>query len=132
VKRRSLVLRSVYALCLLGATWNHTAILFRHGLFWDYAGVPLASAVFWTMLTVLDPAAVVLLFVRTNAGVTATIVIIVVDVVHNLWVQTLYARPLLDAVVTSPPLIEQILFMIFVLCTAPFAWRTRQGMAADS
>lgn len=121
--RRSLVLRTVYALCLLGATYNHAATIFQHGLFWDYGGVPRASAAFWTMLAVLDPAAVVLLFVRPNAGVAATAAIIIVDVIHNLWIGARYFPSLLDGL-AHPQVIAQIVFMLFVVVTAPFAWIT--------
>ncbi len=98
-------------------------MLARHGLFWDYGGMPKASAVFWTSLTLIDPAAAVLLLLRPNFGVVATAIIIVADVLHNLWITARYYPPLLHGVMTSPPMIEQIIFMIFVLATAKFAWR---------
>ncbi len=120
---RGLGLRLIYALCLLGATYNHAAMLARHGLFWDYGGMPKASAVFWTSLTLIDPAAAMLLLLRPNFGVVATAIIIVADVLHNLWITARYYPPLLRGVMTSPPMIEQIIFMIFVLATAKFAWR---------
>jgi hypothetical protein len=84
--RRSLGIRVIYAVCLLGAAFNHASILVAHGVFWDYGGMPKASAVFWTALTVIDPAAAVLLFLRPNAGIATTAAIIVVDVIHNLGV----------------------------------------------
>lgn len=127
-KRRSLVLRTVYALCLLGATYNHASTLFQHGLFWDYGGVPRASATFWTMLVVLDPAAVILLFTRPNAGVAATAAIIIVDVIHNLWIQARFFPPLLHGL-AAPQMVEQIAFMVFVVITAPFAWMAKQRTA---
>jgi hypothetical protein len=124
-EQRRLGLRSIYAVCLLGATYNHASMLARHGILWDYGGVPQASAIFWTALTVIDPAAVVLLFIRPNAGVVATAVIIVADVIHNLWITAHYFPPMLHGVADSPAMIEQIVFMIFVLATAKFAWRPR-------
>ena len=60
----SLVLRTVYALCLLGATYNHATAIVQYGLFWDHGGIPIASTVFWTTLVVIDPAAIILLFAR--------------------------------------------------------------------
>ncbi len=122
-EQRRLGLRTIYALCLLGATYNHASMLAQHGIFWDYGGVPKASAIFWTSLTVIDPAAAVLLFARPNAGVIATAVIIIADVIHNLWITARYFPPMLPGVATSPAMIEQIIFMIFVLATAKFAWR---------
>lgn len=128
-KRRSLVLRTVYALCLLGATYNHAITVFQHGLLWDYGGFPRASATFWTMLVVLDPVAVILLFTRPNAGVAATAAIIIVDVIHNLWIEARYFPPLLHALAGAPQVLEQIAFMVFVVITAPFACKVRQRTA---
>jgi len=122
-RRLSLIVRAIYALCLAGATFNHATGIAQHGLFWDHGGLPKASAVFWTTLVVLDPAAVILLFVRPNAGIAATAIIIVVDVAHNLWIEAHYFPPLIQALRGAPQLMEQIAFMIFVLVTAPFAWR---------
>ncbi len=121
-QRRSLILRVIYALCLLGATANHWAILLQHGLYWDYGGFPVATAIFWTSLSFLDPAAVVLLFARPNAGVAATIAIIVTDVIHNLWIEARYFPPLLRTLVQAPGVMAQIAFMLFVLATASRAW----------
>jgi hypothetical protein len=115
----------IYALCLLGATYNHASMLVAHGLFWDYGGMPKASAAFWTALTVIDPAAAVLLFLRPNAGIIATAAIIIVDVIHNLWITARYFPPLLDGLSDSSAVIEQIMFMVFVIASAPFAWKRR-------
>lgn len=123
--RSGLILRIIYALCLLGATYNHWAIIVRHGLFWDYDGLPVASAIFWTSLAFLDPAAVVLLWRRPRAGVAATIAIIVVDVIHNLWILARYDPPLSRALLAAPGVIAQIVFMVFVLTTAHIAARSR-------
>jgi hypothetical protein len=127
VRRRSVVLRAIYALCLLGATYNHAVIVAEHGVWWDYGGFPRTTAMFWTSLTLIDPAAAVLLFLRPNAGIVATATIIVVDVIHNLWVEARYFPPLLDALARAPQLIEQIGFMLFVLTTAGIAWTPAPG-----
>jgi len=71
-QRRSLALRTIYALCLLGAIYNHRSEIIRHGLLWDHGGFPGFATTFWTMLAVLDPTAVILLFVRPKLGVAAT------------------------------------------------------------
>ncbi len=124
-RRWGLILRIIYALCLLGATYNHWVIIVRHGLLWDYDGLPVVSAIFWTSLAFLDPAAVVLLWRRPRAGVAATIAIIVVDVVHNLWILARYYPPVLRALLETPGVIAQIVFMVFVLATARIACRSR-------
>ena len=124
-QRRSLVLRLVYAICLLGATYNHWANIFQHGFLWDHGGFPRASTLFWTMLAALDPIAAILLFTRPNAGVAATAAIIIADVIHNVWIEARYFPPLLHGLADAPQVIEQIAFMMFVTITAPLAWMRR-------
>lgn len=126
---RSLILRSVYALCLAGATYNHWSAIYHHGLDWDYGGFPRASATFWTALAFVDPAAVILLCVRPNIGIALTIGIIVTDVTHNIWIQARYFPPLLEALASSPRVVEQIVFMGFVLVSSPFAWAAKRQNA---
>ena len=77
------------------------------------------------MLAFIDPAAVILLFVRPNAGVAATSAIIVTNVIHNVWIQARYFPPLLQALAASPQVVEQIAFMVFVVATGPLAWSDR-------
>ena len=121
-------LRAIYALCLAGATYNHLSTFLKHGLFWDYGGVPPASAAFWTALTVVDPVAIVLLFVTPNVGVSATAAIIIADVIHNVWITQRQYPSLLFGLRQSPAVVEQIGFMIFVMATAPWA-RRRASLA---
>ncbi|WP_028967462.1 hypothetical protein [Sphingomonas phyllosphaerae] len=127
--RSPLVLRTIYALCLLGATYNHWVIIVRHELLWDYDGLPVVSAIFWTSLAFLDPAAVLLLWRRPRAGVAATMAIIVVDVIHNLSIMALYYPPLSRTLLETPGVIAQIVFMVFVLGTARIA--TPRGERAN-
>lgn len=128
--RRSLILRTIYALFLLGATYNHWYAIYHHGLHWDYGGFPKGSATFWTALAFFDPAAVILLFARPNVGIGLTIGIIVTDVIHNVWIQAHYFPPLLQSLADSPMVIEQIAFMVFVLVSSPFAWTMERQTAA--
>lgn len=120
-RRRSVILRTIYALCLAGATFNHATNVAEHGLFWDYGGFPRASTIFWTALTAIDPLAIVLLLLRPNLGVLATAAIIVVDVIHNVWITARYFPPLLHGLAGAPAVLEQIGFMIFVLGTVHWA-----------
>ena len=55
-------IRFVYVLCLSGATINHIRSLLNDGWLPDHLRV--ASALYWSSLTLLDPLAVVLLFAR--------------------------------------------------------------------
>ena len=115
----SFALRAFYALCLAGAGYNHAMMNLAHGLAWDYGGVPLGSSMFWTSLTLLDPLAALLLFVRPRPGVALTVAIIVIDVVHNSWLSHyLGVRPSIEYV-------AQVAFLVFVLLTAKTAWRVQ-------
>src|SRR2546429_107534 len=78
-------LRVIYAICMLGGASTHAAMLWQHGLFWDYGGVPQLTQVYWTSLTFLDPLVATLLFVYPRVGLVATLAIISSDVAHNLW-----------------------------------------------
>jgi hypothetical protein len=118
--RRSLVIRAFFALCLLGATFNHARAIATHGLLWDYgygSDAMLASKIFWASLTLLDPLAVLLLFVRPRVGLALTVAIIVCDVLHNgyyvarhgQWLATFY--------------VLQVAFCVAVLALTPLAAR---------
>ena len=54
--------------------------------------------------------------------------IIVVDVVHNLWITAHYALPhrFLITVTTDPFVISQVAFLLFVAVTTPIAWTRAQ------
>ena len=132
MSRRSLIIRSIWAACLLLAGANHARILLRHGLFWDYGGVGPASAVYWSSLTLLDPLAAALLFVRPKVGIVLTMVIIVTNVAHNLTVtaQSAPEGEFLARVVSNPFIISQIGFMLFVAATARIAWSGAENSRA--
>jgi hypothetical protein len=116
--RRSLVIRAFFALCLLAATFNHARAIAAHGPLWDYgygADAMLASKIFWASLTLFDPLAALLLFVRPRAGLALTVAIIVCDVLHNgyyvarhgQWLATFY--------------VSQVAFCVAVLALTPLA-----------
>jgi hypothetical protein len=98
--------------------------LLQQGLFWDYGGVGWGSAAYWSSLTILDPIAAALLFVRPKAGIISTIGIIVTNVVHNLTLTAQYAPhgEFLTRVASNPFTVSQIGFMLFVGATAHIAW----------
>src|SRR5690349_17896598 len=124
MERRSLITRSVWAACLLLAWLNHVRILLQNGLFWDYGGVGWASAIYWSSLTVLDPLVAVLLLVRPRVGIAGAIVLIATNVAHNLAVTAQHAPEgqFLARVASSPFIISQIGFLLFVGVTARIAW----------
>jgi hypothetical protein len=123
MRRPGLWIRIVYALCLAGATVNHVRALLAHGWLPDH--LPAATALYWSSLAVLDPLAVVLLFVRPRAGIALTLVIIMSNVAHNLWF--IAAHPLRGSfvadVASSPFMLSQIAFLAFVAATARIAWK---------
>jgi hypothetical protein len=122
--RSGRLIRSLYAICLLAAASTHAYALIQHGVFWDYGGAPFASAVFWTSLTVLDPAAATLLLLARRSGVVLTVAIIVVDVVHNAFfaASDLIARHAAFDLLQNWMLTSQVVFMGFVLATVSTAW----------
>src|SRR5688500_5430349 len=83
------MLRIVYALCLAGATCTHVVLHVRHGVLLgglEGFGVPLASRYYWSSLTLLDPLAALLMFIRPRVGLALAGGIIVRDVAHNRWI----------------------------------------------
>ena len=119
------MIRGIWALCLLIGSANHARILLKHGLLWDYGGANPASAVYWSSLTLLDPLVAVLLFVRPRVGILATFVLMVTNVAHNVAITAHYTPPdqLLARVTAEPYLVSQIIFLLFVVMSAPLAWR---------
>lgn len=124
MQRGSLIVRSIWAACLLIGGVNHARILLEHGLFWDYGGVGLASAAYWSSLTILDPTAAALLFVRPKLGVPTTILLIVTNVIHNLAITARFVPEgeFLTRVASDPFILSQIGFMLCVGATARIAW----------
>jgi hypothetical protein len=124
VQRGSLIVRCIWAACLLIGGANHARTLLRHGIFWDYGGVAWGSAAYWSSLTILDPLVAVLLFVRPRVGIVSTVILIVTNVIHNLAVTAHYAPEGEFLTRASHPfVISQIGFMLFVGATARIAWR---------
>lgn len=124
MKRGSLIVRSLWAACLLIGGINHARILLLHGLSWDYGGVGWASAAYWSSLTILDPLVAALLFIRPRTGIAATILLIVTNVIHNLAVTARFVpEGEFLARAADPFLLSQIAFMLFVAATARTAWK---------
>jgi hypothetical protein len=116
--------RTIYAFCLFGATTTHALTIMRHGLIWDYGGVPWPTAVYWTTLAVADPAAIGLLFLRPRWGVIATALIIVTDVIHNTWFvmhEGEFGGPR-RWILANIPFLLQVAFLVFVAATIRRAW----------
>jgi hypothetical protein len=127
-----LLIRIVYALCLGGATFNHVRSVLDHGWLPEY--LPVASALYWSSLTFLDPLAALLLFVRPRFGIALTVAIIGTNIPHNLSYTAAYAPPgaFVSIVTSSFMMMSQIVFLIFVAATAPTAWRDARQHAPRS
>ena len=123
VERGSIVVRSVWAACLLIAGLNHVRVLVLHGPFWNYGGVHPISAAYLTGLTLLDPLVAALLFIKPKVGILATVVLIVTNVIHNL-ATTAHFAPAGEFLTRAshPIILSQIAFMLFVVATARIAW----------
>ena len=119
MKRRSFIVRCIWAACLILAGLNHARILLQHGLFWDYDGSNPVSSAYWTGLTIIDPLVAALLFVRPRIGVPATVVVIATNVVHNLAVSAGFVPygEYFAYVTSSPQMMSQIGFLLFVIVT---------------
>ncbi len=119
--QRGASIRIVYAVCLVGATFNHVRAVLTRG--WLPEGLPFATALYWSSLTVLDPLAAILLFLRPRIGIALTAFIIVSDVAHNLWFTAAHrSGSLVGNVTSSIFMMSQIAFLIFVAATAALAW----------
>ena len=123
MERGSILVRSLWAACLLIAGLNHARLLVQHGLFWNYGGLNPISAAYQTGLTLLDPLVAALLFVRPRVGIVATVVLIVTNVIHNL-ATTAHFAPAGEFLTRAshPITLSQIGFLIFVVATARIAW----------
>lgn len=121
----SFAIRVLFACCLLVATTNHLRADFQHGFFWDYGygnGAYWASRVFWGALTILDPLAALLLFIKPRTGIALTAAIIIADVAHNTFYVAVNQQWL------EPFYLSQVAFLLAVLLLSPVAWyRTARG-----
>ena len=127
MERRSRIIRITWAACLLLAALNHARILAQHGLSWDYGGVGAASTFYWSVLTIVDPIAAALLIIRPTVGIPLTVALITTNGAHNLAITAMFSGEgeFLSRAVSSWAIISQVAFMLFVMGTAPPAWRGR-------
>jgi hypothetical protein len=119
--RASIVIRTLFAACLLAATFNHARTILEHGVLWDYGygnKIALASRLYWAALTILDPLAAVLLFVKPKAGIWLTVAIMVSDVIHNTYYVATNDQWL------APFYLAQVGFLVIVLALAPILSRS--------
>lgn len=124
VQHRGPIIRKIWAACLFLAGLNHAYILFRHGLFWDYHGVGVVSATYWSSLTIINPLVAAALIWRPRLGVPLAALLIATNVAHNLVVAA-HRTPddeWLRTIMTTPQTLSQIAFLLFVIATWRIAW----------
>lgn len=126
----SIIFRTLYALCLVGATCTHVALHLQQGILLaglEPYGFSKATLLFWSSLTLLDPLAVLLLFLRPRVGLSLAAAIIIVDVAHNSWILYRFNQT------AGFTYWSQVSFLVFLLATLPFAWRgLPQSVSASS
>jgi len=118
-----LLIRSIYALCLMVATGTHAVPLIQHGVFWDYGGATPVTVVFWTSLAIADPLAAACLFVWPRLGLVLTSGIIGLDVLHNaIAFSGVLLRPSVLHLWTYAAFGLQVAFLLFVIATIRVPW----------
>ncbi|HTP24917.1 MAG TPA: hypothetical protein VMK12_04560 [Anaeromyxobacteraceae bacterium] len=121
----------LYVLAFLIGAYNHVIQLVHGGLF-PYSrwwGASMILNVYWTMLTVLDPLAVLLLLTSLRTGCVLSLAIMVSDVGVNTYAEFAYwKQPLLQ----SYGLMFQTGFLVFLLLTiSRMLRRVRKCTGAD-
>ena len=106
-----------YIFSFLGATYNHTMDLVKYGLF-PYQklnnNVSLLLNIYWTMLTIFDFLAIIVLFYYIDIGLLLYGLIILSDVIIN-YTFMISTKGILSIVNFGQ--ICQMLFLIIYLCT---------------
>jgi len=113
--RRVTVIRVLWVVGFLVGTTTHVTDLVLGGT--DvYASFPTAARLYWVSLTLFDPLTIVLVILRLRAGVLLAVVIMVSDVALNSVMVATHGLAVFG-------LVNQILFALLVLATAPLLWR---------
>jgi hypothetical protein len=132
--RAGLLIRSVYALCLLVATSTHVAPLLQHGLSWDYGGVGRMTAAFWTSLAIADPVAAACLFLWPRIGLILTTAIIGLDVIHNgiVFGDVLRRSAEFHLWTYAAFFGLQVAFLLFVIATVRVPWSQARSFSPSA
>lgn len=118
-----------YIISYIIATSTHLIDLIRLGLF-PYEKFPLWANIYWTLLTVLDPLAILFLFVNVRAGLVFYGLIIISDVLINIFF-TLSLEGFIG--VFNVFMLSQLLFLLFYTFSVKLVWniqsdKTRKSM----
>ena len=116
------VIICIYLLAFLIATSTHSYDLYIGG-FLPYVKSPLWANIYWTSLTFLDPLSIIILLVNIRIGLVFYILIIVSDVIINIYF-TISSHGFLGLI--NLFMICQILFLIILLVTVKQVWQVMQ------
>ena len=122
----------VYIFSFLGATYNHTMDLVKYGLF-PYQklnnNVSLLLNIYWTMLTIFDFLAIIVLFYYIDIGLLLYGLIILSDVIIN-YTFMISTKGILSIVNFGQ--ICQMLFLIIYLCTFYYIHKKTQEIGRST
>ena len=100
---------------------THIAWAIENGFFSKNYNASMVSMIFWDSLTFLDPIAAILLFLKPKSGIYLTLIIILVDIIHNntIYFNELYLQslPLGDWIIKYWMILGQLIFAVFVMIT---------------
>jgi hypothetical protein len=121
-----------YIFSFLGATYNHTMDLVKYGLF-PYQklnnNVSLLLNIYWTMLTIFDFLAIIVLFYYIDIGLLLYGLIILSDVIIN-YTFMISTKGILSIVNFGQ--ICQMLFLIIYLCTFYYIHKKTQEIGRST
>ncbi len=108
-------------ICMLMGASTHLYWTIQNGFLSEKYYASLFSTLFWDSLTFLDPLAALLLIFKPKIGVYLTLLIIIIDVIHNnlFYAQELYinAPDFISWIEKYWMVLGQIIFLIFVVFT---------------
>ena len=115
------VILIIQSVAMLMGTSTHLSWVIKNGFLSEEYNAPLTSMIFWDSLTFLDPLAALLLFIKPKTGLVLTLIIIILDVVHNnsFYFDELYMQSLsiVEWAKIYWMILGQIIFALFVLLT---------------
>lgn len=101
----------------------------RDGLF-GYSYVPLPINIYWTLLTILDPLAIIFLIFLPFYGMALSVLIMASDIAVNFSV-TLYSY-FQTGIFSDGLLWAQVAFGLFVFVTVPIPWKRIKNMCCSA
>jgi hypothetical protein len=117
----------VFAIYIFGfayGTRNHIIDIQQDGLL-GYTYVPLPINIYWTLLTFLDPLAIILLLFFPFPGMALSVLIMITDLAVNISVTLYYYFQ--TGAFSDGRLFLQVVFGLFVFFKVPLAWKRITG-----